>query len=74
MLARYTGVKGVWFAYPIAEFVATAIFLPLSMRVFKKEFNKKREQMQARREAEAAAEGAVIKQTPSDAPPANDTF
>ena len=55
LLARYTGVKGVWFAYPIAEFVATAVFLPISMRVFKKEFNKKRAEVQARREAEAAA-------------------
>ena len=55
LLARYTGAKGVWFAYPIAEFVATAIFLPLSMRVFKKEFNKKREEVRARRAAEEAA-------------------
>ena len=55
VLARYTGTTGVWFAYPIAEFTATAIFLPISMVVFKKEFNKKREEVKARRAAEQAA-------------------
>ena len=65
ILARYTGTKGVWFAYPIAEFVAVLIFLPLSMRVFKKEFNKKREEVRARQAAEAAAEGAVIEPPPA---------
>ncbi len=54
ILAYYTGTKGVWFAYPIAEIVATAIFLPISMKVFKKEFNKKREEVKARRAAEEA--------------------
>ena len=54
ILAYYTGTKGVWFAYPIAEIVATAIFLPISMKVFKKEFNKKREEVRARRAAEEA--------------------
>ena len=60
VLARYTGTRGVWFAYPIAEFTATAIFLPISLVVFKKEFNKKREAVQAMREREAAA----LDQTP----------
>lgn len=52
LLARYTGTKGVWFAYPIAEFTATAVFLPIAMIVFKKEFNKKREEVKARKAAE----------------------
>ena len=64
VLARYTGTKGVWFAYPIAEFMATAIFLPIAMRIFKKEFNKKREEVLARRAAEAAADGAVLSPVP----------
>ena len=68
LLARFTGIKGVWFAYPIAELVATAIFLPISMRVFKKEFNKKREEVQARLAAEAAAEGAVLEPPPESEP------
>lgn len=57
ILARYTGTKGVWFAYPIAEFVATAIFLPIAMVVFKKEFNKKREQVKEKQALAATAEG-----------------
>ena len=57
ILARYTGTRGVWFAYPIAEFVATAIFLPIAMVVFKKEFNKKREQVRAKQALAAQGEG-----------------
>ncbi|HCU56416.1 MAG TPA: MATE family efflux transporter [Clostridiales bacterium] len=55
LLARYTGTKGVWFAYPIAEFTATAVFLPISLLVFKRTFNKKRAEVQALREKEEAA-------------------
>ena len=67
VLARYTGTRGVWFAYPIAEFVATAIFLPISLFVFKKEFNKKREAVKAMREKEAAAldEPSDAKESPT---------
>ena len=54
LLAHYTGTRGVWFAYPIAEFVATAIFLPFSMFVFKKEFNKRREIVRKQRAADEA--------------------
>ena len=54
LLSRYVGVHGVWFAYPIAEFVATAIFLPFSMVVFKKEFNKRRDFMKRQRMADEA--------------------
>ncbi len=61
LLAKYTGTKGVWFAYPIAEFVATAIFLPLSMSVFKKEFNKKRAEVQTMR---AGSEAVLVPESP----------
>jgi Na+-driven multidrug efflux pump len=54
LLAKYTGTKGVWFAYPIAEFAATAIFLPFSMAVFKKEFNKRREVVRRQRAQDEA--------------------
>ena len=37
----------VWFAYPIAEVVTLSIFAPISMKVFKKEFNKRREVVRA---------------------------
>ncbi|MBP5610033.1 MAG: hypothetical protein J6X72_01660 [Clostridia bacterium] len=75
LLARYTGTRGVWFAYPIAEFIATAIFLPIAMLVFKKEFNKKREEVKARRAAEAAAEGVVLEPPPDPiTPPADGTI
>ena len=66
VLARYTGTRGVWFAYPIAEFVATVIFLPISMKVFKKEFNKKREEVKALRAAEAAAASSSPDPNPSE--------
>ena len=76
LLARFTGTRGVWFAYPIAEFIATAIFLPIAMLVFKKEFNKKREEVKARRAAEAAAEGVVLEPPPDPIapPPADGTI
>lgn len=64
LLARYTGTKGVWFAYPIAEAVATAIFLPIAMRVFKKEFNKKREEVNALRAKENAATASPVDALP----------
>ena len=75
LLARYTGTRGVWFAYPIAEFVATAIFLPLSLFVFKKEFNKKRAQVQARRPVEDAVlipEGTLAPEPTELAPEIDD--
>ncbi|MBP5404490.1 MAG: MATE family efflux transporter [Clostridia bacterium] len=37
----------VWFAYPIAEVVTLSVFAPISMKVFKKEFNKRREVVRA---------------------------
>ena len=45
----------VWFAYPIAEIVTLSIFAPIAMKVFKKEFNKRREVVRAMRAAEAPA-------------------
>ena len=58
----------VWFAYPIAEIVTLAIFAPISMKVFKKEFNKRREvvrAMQAVREM-AAPVGADPMAAPAE--------
>jgi len=60
----------VWFAYPIAEIVTLIIFSPISMKVFKKEFNKRREEVrgsQAVREM-SAPEGADPMAPPIDAP------
>ena len=52
----------VWFAYPIAEIVTLAIFSPISMKVFKKEFNKRREEV---RGIQAITPPAPVAEAPS---------
>ena len=55
-LAKYTQTTGVWFAYPIAEFFTTSVFLPISIRVYKKEFTKRQAFLEEMRAKQTAAE------------------
>ncbi len=41
ILAKYTGTTGVWFAYPIAEIFTSAVFIPIALKVYRKEFDKR---------------------------------
>ncbi len=53
LLAKYTQTTGVWFAYPIAEFVTSSIFLPISIHVYKKEFARRLAFLEAQKQKEA---------------------
>lgn len=56
VLSRYTdlGLLGFWIAFPIAEFVTTAIFFPISLATIKKIFKKKDEEQALRTEENLA--------------------
>jgi Na+-driven multidrug efflux pump len=41
ILKSIWGLQGVWFAYPIAEIIVLAIFLPFSQKTIKKSFKQK---------------------------------
>ncbi len=42
LLASVSGIWGVWFCYPISEFIVCAVFTPLSVRAIGKSFMAKR--------------------------------
>lgn len=56
VLSRYTdlGLLGFWIAFPIAEFVTTVIFFPISIATIKKLFKKKDEEQALRTEENLA--------------------
>lgn len=41
LLGRLFGLDGVWYAYPLAEYVCLAVFLPLGIVTLKREFARK---------------------------------
>ena len=66
VLAKYTQTTGVWFAYPIAEFFTTSVFLPISIHVYKKEFTKRQaflEEMRAKQSEDVPVPESAAEQT-----------
>ncbi len=56
VLSNYTdlGLTGFWVAFPVAEFVTTAIFFPIALATIKKIFKKKDEEQALRMEENLA--------------------
>lgn len=44
ILGWFFGLDGVWYAYPIAEYICLFVFTPVAIMVVKKEFSRKKEQ------------------------------